>query len=400
MGQSVENSREWFTLGLRCLLVLLIPTALMIELSESTIRIYYLCILSGEWPVFVLPSTIDIQLNPVYLLIPILAMIPGILYNYEIGQRPLDSSVKRLTLWALLATFLLNYLQGYLVTLGVLMGAEAWVLATTINQTFPLSIVVFIMLPLMLREAVVASCPEELLPLPLREVEQIPHLGHLRNKVVAVFIWAMVTFSPFIMYMQYDTFYGYSLDFVGLIYQLIYRAYSFLDFSLFVNVAIIPGSLIWVMLLMSSIRLLFVREIFRWFAGKSSLSRLVMIGVLGELLPSGIISSTYLLMGVTSTAGLYLPFPSVILAGLLSLKLFKFKLESATLWDEEGISLEGSATLEPARQTKKPLRPIHDDIIRVPVLYMVKSKIGSVSKRSKRHEAENSEGPEADDKAP
>jgi hypothetical protein len=382
MEMRVENSKEWFTLSLRVILVLLIPTALNVELTEDRIAIYTSCILGGDYPRLLTELFSGHYVNPAVLIVAFIVIIPSILYSFELGRRPLDKSTRGLTLWAMLSTFVLSFLYQYIVIIGSIIGAPVYELSLILGQIFPLAVTILIILPLMLREVVIRSCPEELLSMSLREVERIPHLNLLRNKAITTAIWAMLTFAPFIIYTEFDVLTGGVFDTIGIIYQTMFRIYSYLrSTSVYLNAQIYPFPIyLWIMLLMSSIRLLFVREIYRWLANESSWQRLIMLGVLGELLPSGIVSSTYIINPGAAAIGFYLPFPLVLLMGLASLKLYKFTIETTTIWDDEE-----AASLHHEFPYQKSVRRGSEDEIRVPLLYLIRSKIAGLSKRLGRN---------------
>ena len=377
MWQRVERSREWFTISLRVLAVLLVPTTFAVELSESYTYVYWFCLLSGDYPILLLEPLQMVPIGFPLLLLLVIAMLPGILFSFQLARTPLNKSIRKLTGAALLLLFLLQVFQGVFAFLGSLMGVYSWLVQTLIGQSFSLTVAILIILPLMLRESVIQSCPKELLHLPLREVERYPNLGHLRNKTLTVVLWAMLVFGPFMVTSFSQITLPLAFDFVGLVHVGMYRFSVYGGASQFLSLNIYPGSILWIILLMSSIRILFVREIYRWFAKKSHRARFIMLGILAELLPSGIITTMYLLFGGMSSS-VIMPFPCVLLMGLLSLKLFKFDLESTAIWDRSGGQTE---TWESKQQL--PTKG-HEESITVPLLFLARSKIEGLSSRKRK----------------
>jgi len=186
-------------------------------------------------------------------------------------------------------------------------------------------------------------------------------------------LWVALVFSPFFVNLDWSFFY-WRFVFMGLFNQ--FQLYSegmyigFSSISLEFNaytVQIFP-----VVALLSSLRFVFVRDVFRFQTKRINKSRLASIAILAEILPSAIFTFTYLVLIPTypiSFIPILLPFPILPIIGFAYIRFSRIPPMKDELWPEYEHRMWFDKRREPT-VTESP-----DESLTVPISYLLISQI-------------------------
>jgi hypothetical protein len=306
------------------------------------------------------------------LLFGLFIMLPCLAFEYQLNSKPISAAVRRRAALACVLSWLIN------MTLSLTFFIEPFIMyISAIGYVLPLSIAFFVILPLINRESTLRSISPEHHNISYRFIRSIQRKQFRREKILSGLLWIGVVFCPFLMYINWG-WWGPSFQFMSLYSQIIYTqsnpwfyVFEFQIYFIASTALIFP-----IMALMSSVRFVFIRDIFRFQNGHVSRSRLVSVAVLGELLPSAII--TLLALGSAPSFAyipLYYPIPFLPVIGFLYLKFSKVEPLKRELWPE----YEHRMWFESERWPYS-LEPV-DESIKVPLTYLL---ISQVRKRRNR----------------
>ncbi len=366
----LEGPIGWLVIAVSALLVLLIPTALVFTTSGW---FFYSCLLGMAFDA----SHGGLPMAPgarAWLGV-VLALIPGVLFARETQVRRLTRPIGRLAVFMMLLTFLMPLsLSWPRSSFRVIPGTsvDLYFISSSILPATAL----LILLPVLIREArILSGIRNWPLTNELEDDLEAP-VHYRRNLILVLLFWLVILAGP----LTYGlAFLGSTLPMVfllGLYYNFqIISTDVFTDPSLGITMVMNGPSQFIVVLLLSSVRLIFVRDVFSFFWGPVSVRRLITIGFLGEMLPFITIYLLPLLLSGVSAAGLAFPFPLTPLFGFIFLRLFKPVSEDS----------KADAPLIGKEQHTFRESPPAPDTVQVPLAYLLRSKLAAVVKRERRH---------------
>jgi hypothetical protein len=304
-----------------------------------------------------------------YLLVGLIIMLPCLIFEHHLNSRPISKSVRRRAAAACILSWFISLL---LLRFG---GALLVMSPFYITVLFApiLSISFFVILPLISRESTMLSIPIEHRTLSYSTITSTLHKRIRRGKILSVLLWIGIVFIPFMVYVMPD-WNSYRFQFLALSYQ--YSAYSWfpwyeigmLEVTLNFNaheILLLPA-----IVLLSTLRLVFVRDVFRFQTGRIAKSRLASVALLGEILPSAIITLTSL---ISSSPGYYFhlvfPFPILPIIGFAYIRFSKIIIVRDEIWTH----YEHRMWFDKEQDLYAPASD--DESITVPITYLLVSQI-------------------------
>ncbi|MFW9805404.1 MAG: hypothetical protein ACFFFK_01585 [Candidatus Thorarchaeota archaeon] len=312
----------------------------------------------------------DISLNAFpTILVGIVILLPGVIFERQIKNRPVSTRVRGR---AVLACFLSWIISIILQFRGLIFNSTAIIYVTF--STPILTIAFFIVLPLIMRETMMRNLSSEHLSLNYGFIASSIRKRFRRERILSGLLWAGLIFGPF---MIYYVFYWWSptilLDSLFFRYDLFSGSYLFLDITLLQYVDIqfvgLDTLTLPVFSLLSSVRILFVRDIFRFQRSIIKKSRLVSVAILGELLPSAILTLFSLMTTPLGSGPMFFPLPILPVIGFVFIRLNKLVPIKEELWPDYGSKMwyekdHPSYSPEPK-----------EDTITVPMTYLLVSQV-------------------------
>lgn len=387
MIQSLRQIPILPKLLLKTLLIMLIPLNFTIFNLQSILSLPLAGLLFTPWESYgviyleyssysSIPSLIQILSN---IGIGLLLAGPGIYFNYRVSSSPANRPFRNLAIAITIFSTFVTFLALMMITsLGYIYLNYQLMMNI---MTFPtLVICFFIILPMIQRQATLIAVPEELHSNTIRELERIPGLSVRRENILASLLWACLCFLPYFMltysysfYLGYTSFYSFAFTF-----STGYSYYLISEYSAISGSAMMLFSLP-VFGIMSSIRFVYVRDIYRHLKHEISYRRMLYMGILGDFFP--VISFTMINMVLASAVVLYysiLPIPALVFIGLLIARLHKSVLPYANrVWVDVDARMWFEDQVERPPVTQIAERPFRhaEETITVPIRYLVTSQI-------------------------
>ena len=318
------------------------------------------------------PSRSLIFASPITVLIAIFLMLPGVYFDRKIHSNPISSSIRRKAIILVVATWLLSYGFAFLSFFDPYFFSV--VLFTRIVYIQTLTISIFIFLPILNRELTIRSTPANMQTYSLSYLSNVFQSRFGKLRFLPVLIWAGFLFSPIVslgswgnilllsIFYQMQLFLG-----VGLIREIIF------SYAFFLNLT--PIYLLHYVMLVFSLRFVFVRDIYRYSDGRVTKSRLISTGLLAEIVPVAVLSLLSL-----SMYGFYefiLPTPFFPLLGYLYVRFSKIPLMIDELWEDD----EHRMWYERDKPHLSPLQPPTEQGIKVPISYLIVSQFRRLRKQ-------------------
>ena len=301
------------------------------------------------------------------ILVGIVILLPGVIFERHIKNRPISTRVRRK---AVIACFLSWFIGVVLRFRWVIFSSTAIVYVTFTGPI--LAIAFFVVLPLITRETMMRNLSAEHLGLKYGFISTALQKRFRRERILSRLLWAGLIFSPFMIYYVFywwsPTFLSVSLFFTyNLFGGLLVRDFFALEYYQMQFLGLDSLTLP-VFALLSAIRFLFVRDIFRFQRSIIKKSRLVSVAILGELLPSAILTS-FALMTTLGGGPVFFPIPILPVIGFIFIRLNKVVPIKEELWPD----YESKMWYEKDQPTYAP-EP-RDDTITVPMTYLIVSQV-------------------------
>ena len=257
----------------------------------------------------------------------ILVAFPGMYYNYKLAHVPLNRSYWKRGIGTIVAIYglslglnlVLPWSQA--ITPGYY-DYNLWRLLEKLMKYGTLVIGVFIILPLIQRQAVIIASPAAFHDYTLRQNETNPRLSITREKILGALFWFFLCFSPiFVSILQY----GGSVSASGLLMSYSIGAYNYpyIDtYNLYVSFNVLNVSLIPLVALIAAFHFVFVRDVYRYIRKTITRQRLISIALFS------IISPNIIAMAFTSPmywiqVFLSIPIPILQVAGFLIIRFHR-----------------------------------------------------------------------------
>ncbi|NHI88604.1 MAG: hypothetical protein EAX87_03715 [Candidatus Thorarchaeota archaeon] len=236
-----------------------------------------------------------------------------------------------------------------------------------------LGISFFVVLPLILRQSALSFVSVDHRQLGYQVINSLLQKRFKREKVLSTLFWFCLLFCPFLLGLD-TTWWTFRLSSLSVFYIMNYSAYSLLA-------QVIPamGSLtlistdfisLPITALLSSVRFVFVRDLFRYQQHIINRSRVASTGILGEILPSAIITLLALSRDISPAAILLIfPTPILLFAGIALIKFSRTTPLKDELWPD----YESKMWYD---QRQKPhATESGDESVKVPLTYLLMSKV-------------------------
>ncbi len=242
-----------------------------------------------------------------------------------------------------------------------------------LNFTPILAISFYVILPLLTRESVLRRIAPKHRDLPYGFVKSSVLKRARRESFLTGLLWVGLVLAPFMGIVSFSMW-SSNLLLWSLFYQLMAYAgtpwYDILTLNVSIELVANMTFFLPIIVLLSSIRFVFVRDVFRFQTGHITKSRLASVAILGEILPSAVFTLSQLIL-ITSGSFLpvLVPIPILPLIGFAYARFSKIVPLEEVLWPE----YEHRMWFEKKRESYVPEPP--EESITVPIAYLLLSQI-------------------------
>lgn len=304
------------------------------------------------------------------ILLALFIMSPCILFEYHLNRQPISKMIRgralAVSMLCLLIIRLIPYNPMFFTDMSM---------AYAISYSSMLGIVFFVILPIIIRESMLRGIYPELHSLSYEFLKATVGKQARRGNILSGLVWCGLIFAPFIITLI-DTGMMFQADLWSLFYQ--YKSYS--DFPYVFTEQFLPSnsyeivpmmqSVLIVFVLLSAIRIIFVRDIFRYQLTKITMSRLLSMAILGDILPAAVLTLLTLNeYSTTNTTLLFLPIPILPLIGFTFIKFSKVIPLGKEIWSDQEYRMWYEEVLEPY------VSETADESIKVPITYLILSQV-------------------------
>ena len=342
---------EWASYLLKALFVMIFPLSLYINDIQQILLLPATGLLFPSniyFPEYLFDFSFIFSMISIIFrnfLIGIIIALPGIYYNYQLARAPLNKSFwKRgigfsaviyfITLGITL--FLITFLSPY-----TPYNDNFWYFYSKILIYPSLILGVFIILPLILRQAVIISVPSDLHYYSMRDIESSPKFNLSREKMLSAIFWLFICFAPYVI--QYDM-YGWMGGYMYTSFLMDYRFgsywYGFSDtFSMSFQgqIAQLPNMPFFALLF--AFNFAFVRDVYRYLRKTITRRRLIAMAILSGFMPLIIPLGMTGLVGILFSAVLAvfpIPLPIIQIIGFLMVRYHRPQIvQSERVWRGE-----------------------------------------------------------------
>ncbi|MHA1928510.1 MAG: hypothetical protein ACTSV2_08020 [Candidatus Thorarchaeota archaeon] len=392
MAKTIRGLPEWAILLLKVLFVMVIP--LRVE-GNSLLQFIFLPT-SGLLFTQIESQFIFMTLSTLLrnFFIGLLIAFPGIYYSHKLSRVLVNRSYWKQGLGTAIAIYLLVLGLFYYFMMNmyspIYFDYNLWELLLRMGQYTTLVMGVFIILPLVQRQAVIIGSPSELHCYSMSEIESYPKLNLSREKILSAIFWLVLCFGP-IIFMQRSLGGGES-SYSSLLVTYVLGSYSVFirtPVSLFSNFLYIMNdfSIIPLSAVICAFHFVFVRDTYRYLRKTITRTRLLSIAVISSIFPIILSTGMYVPM-----LGYYyqipIPIPLLQLVGLLLVRLHRpivdqvdrvWKDYRSKMWWEKD-DREQQREVHAESTPEKPHRH-REEIIVVPVSYLFISRIRQLNQR-------------------
>ena len=345
----------------KMLIVLIIPLNGFISLSDS----YWASVLLN------FNGNPFVTLNPVLTILSgLLIILPGVLFEHQLNSKPISQSLKKRAIFACLLSWSISMILPN--SWGII--PRSYYYYSSIIRTIPLlTLAFFVALPLISREIALRSVTSDHHTLSYGHIKSTIFKKIKRERILSGLLWASLIFSPFVVSVIVSYWIPY-FQFMSLFYQfefsgLLISERFIIDYIIFQFIAL-EGIAIPFFSLLSGLRFVFVRDIFRFKDGILRRGRFLSVGILGEILPSIILTS---LMLVTARGliliPLFIPIPLLSIFGLVFIRFSKIVPVQEEIWPEHQYQMWFEKEQEP--YSPEPA----EENIKVPIGYLLVSQV-------------------------
>ncbi|TFG97467.1 hypothetical protein E4H12_08535 [Candidatus Thorarchaeota archaeon] len=329
------------------------------------------------------------------LVLGLVIAFPGMFFNHKLSQAPVNKSYWKRGLGAAVGIYFLTIaivsvlFANMYIPFGYYFDESLWMLYQNLMLYPTLVFGVFIILPLVQRQAVTIASPAFLHYHSMNDIESDPNLSVSREKFLSGLLWFFLCFAPFtIAYTSYFMWGG--IPFQSLMLSYSFEGYSPL-FGPIYQILIVTNNfgLFPFLALMNVFHFIFVRDIYRYLRKAITRQRLIGIAIFSSIGPFFISFGLIVFIPIYLIASL-LPIPILQSVGFLIVRYHRPVADQVDrVWGDDTHSSwwepeQERAKKEPIITTpEKPQRHRDSDIITVPVHYLVLSKLRSMSHRKK-----------------
>ncbi len=337
---------------------------------------------------FVVGADPFIILAPIqFILLGLLILLPGLIFERQLNSRPITQSIRKRAVAACVLSWLIGMFLplSFFVPFVYLPGMYFYYYSIT--QMIPLlTISFYVVLPLLSREVAIRSVPSDPGYLTYGAVKSLIHGKTKRVRVLLGLLWANLMFFPFMVYTVLP-WWSPSLSFISLLYQVqvsLYdswfgvRGYAPSIFEITqipateitLAISMISGFTFLFFGLLSALRFVFVRDIFRFKDGLINKGRLVSVAMLGEILPAAVVA--FLMLNTyydPSYFPVVLPIPLLPIAGFIFIRFSRLVRMREEIWPEQKYRMWYEKEQEPYTPAQT------EESITVPISYLLLSQV-------------------------
>ncbi len=299
------------------------------------------------------------------VLLAIVLMLPGIFFERKIQLNPISSSIRRKAFISIVAILLLSYGFAFISIfnpyfIGIEVGA--------VSVFMPiLTISLFIFLPILNRGSIIRSTPMNMQSHSFSYLSSIFKKRFRKLRFLPLLLWAGLLFSPIIISNPWG-----NISFLSIFFQIQVAIDTYLipefQFFYWFSLNLTPiYSLPYVMLIFS-LRFVFVRDIYRFNEGRVQKSRLISTGLLAEIVPVAML--TLLNFPMMAYYQFVFPTPFFPLLGYLYVRFSKVPSMIDKLWEDEDYRMWYEGDKPAPLPVQKPL----EHRIKVPLSYLIISQ--------------------------
>jgi hypothetical protein len=349
----------------------------------------YVYIMFPSTEYFIVPSINQVLTN---LALGLLLAAPSISFSYRISKIPANKPIRNLALGVILFSSFVTFITLMIVSSTGSIYYYPYVLIQNIQMFPTLAICFFIILPMVQRQAILIATPEELHSETMRDLERNPDFKVLREKALASILWACLCFAPF--FLTISIYGGYAVM-LSLTYQFTLSSGDVFSIYSRLNIVAIPIFTLAVYAILSSIRFVYIRDIYRYLRHEIGYGRLLFAGILGDAFPVIVVIAMmeFIAFGVPISLNVF-PMPALFFAGLLILKLHRSVLPYANqIWHDVRARMwfEDQTEQLPVRHAYEESVQITDETVKVPIHYMISSKIRRKLRNNRTEESKQTE---------
>lgn len=372
MRERFRRRPSWIGTLVKIIIVLVFPISFYVDIFFNNNIVW-------ESILFSIASSGTIVFDSILVLSAIFVMLPGIYFDLKINSSPISNPIRKKAAIVTIVSWLLTFDPLYIRILNpdwVDLGPYS---AITFIPT--LTIPLFIVLPILNRELVVRSTPANLRKHSLSYLYNGFKNRFGRRRFLPFLIWGGFFFSPIIIL----GFWG-NVELLSMFYRTtIGLDYYYFDFPYFYGIYLnlVPMIVLPSFLLLFSIRLVFIRDIYRFSDGRVTKSRLISIGLLAEIVPVAVLTLMYTTISIGmdvfpgSFTQFIFPTPIFPLLGYLYVRFSKLRITPDEPWDEE----EHRMWFEEEQPTPTPGPQPIEHRIKVPISYLIVSQFRKLRKK-------------------
>jgi len=363
MSEGTTGSVSWKKTLFKIFIVLVFPIGISINFDYGL----------EQWTSILFHVDYDGQLifaSLFTVLFAIILMLPGIFFERKIQLNPISSSIRRKALISIVAIGLLSFGFVFISIFNpYFYGIDAGVPIIFVPI---LTISLFIFLPIFNRELTIRSTPMNMQSLSFSFFSSIFKMRFGKLRFLPVLLWVGLLFSPIIIMYPWGDIWGLSILFQMRLYIATFmRDFPYL-YGFYLNLT--PLNNLPFVMLVFSLRFVFIRDIYRFNEGTIQKSRLISIGLLAEIVPVAVL--TLLNLSALEFSQYFIPTPFFPLLGYLYVRYSKLPPMMDEIWEDEEHRMWFEDDKQPISLVQKPM----EHRIKVPISYLIVSQFRKLRK--------------------
>jgi len=313
---------------------------------------------------------------------------PGIYFNYKLTRTPVNKSSWKRGFGYAAAIFGFVFAMMIFLQLNMMgpigyYNEGYYLLGMNLRLYATLVFAVFILLPMIQRQAVIIGSPVYLHDHSMKDLESNPKLALTREKSLSGILWISLCFAPYTIGANLYYYWG-GLPFSSLMMSYYLGSYGRSYFTQ-ISITLTDFTMFPFIAFMCIFQFMFVRDIYRYLSKSISRQRLFGMAILSMFGPLLLSTSLLSFMFYYMFSSL-IPIPILQVVGFLAVRYHRpIADEVDRVWDEEEPRMwweTPGEKREPITSTpEKPQRHRDGDIIKVPVQYLLLSKLRQINRR-------------------
>ena len=303
------------------------------------------------------------------ILIALLLMTPCLVFEYHLHSASLNKKLRYRALGVSVLTWLI---ASGIFPFGYFLNYE---MRGLLRSLATISVSFFVILPLILRESVIKSVSSRSHSLSYSFLTSGLGKKIRREQLLSTLLWIGLVFCPFVCHVYVSWGY-FDLQFISIFY--LKRVYSSPLIGVLpvlpslgnLSLIIVEAVILPFMLLLSAIRFVFVRDVYRYRSKTVTKQRLLSVAVLGEILPPAILVGL-MLPSISSSFFMspLLPVPILPILGFIAVRFSRILPVKDELWPD----VEHRMWFEKEKEPYVPQK--QEESIKVPLAYLLVSQV-------------------------